>query len=135
MKIKLIIASRLSYYFCGTISLSILNTIENPVEVLLESLTKQEILGLSKASKTGVISIVEGQEALASKAKDYVKPKFIKEDVTPVVEVKEDVQPVVEVVEVVEVEKVEQEAVIEEVKDLEEEVIKPVARKRNTTKK
>lgn len=132
MKIKLIIASRLSYYFCGTISLSILNTIENPVEVLLESLTKQEILGLSKASKTGVISIVEGQEALASKAKDYVKPKFIKEDVTPVVEVKEDVQPVVEVVEV---EKVEQEAVIEEVKDLEEEVIKPVARKRNTTKK
>ena len=132
MKIKLIIASRLSYYFCGTISLSILNTIENPVEVLLESLTKQEILGLSKASKTGVISIVEGQEALASKAKEYVKPKFIKEDVTPVVEVKEDVQPVVEVVEV---EKVEQEAVIEEVKDLEEEVIKPVARKRNTTKK
>ena len=33
MNIKLIITSRLSYYFCGSVALSILNSYDNPLVV------------------------------------------------------------------------------------------------------
>ena len=75
MEIKLVIASRLSYYFCGSISLSILNNVENPLVVNLDSLTKQEVLGLSKAVKTGVIMVLSGEDALTEKAESYKSKK------------------------------------------------------------
>lgn len=113
MKIKLIMSSRLSYYFCGSVALSTVNTIDNPMEYELGALSRQEVIGLNKAIKTGVIKLVEGEaeftklveEVVPNKAKKEVKQaevavEVIEEVVAPVaVEVKEEV--------VVEEEKVE----------------------------
>ena len=141
MNIKLIITSRLSYYFCGSIALSILNSSDNPLVVDLDKLSKQEVIGLTRASKTGVIKAIEGEAELYAKAETFTTKKkrkkeapkeetiakkieeVIEEIKQPVVEV----QPEPEVQEVVEVEvKIE-----EEVK----ETPKTTARKRTTTVK
>ena len=138
MNIKLIITSRLSYYFCGSVALSILNSYDNPLVVDLDKLSKQEVIGLTRASKTGVIKAIEGESELYAKAETFTTKKkespkeetitekteeVIEEIKQPVVEV----QPEPEVQEVVEVEvKIE-----EEVK----ETPKTTARKRTTTVK
>lgn len=139
MEIKLIINSRLSYYFCGSISLSILNTVKNPLTFTLESLTKQEVIGLNKAVKTGIIKVLEGEAELVALAESLIKPKFKKEEtvveVTEVVEAKEeaveavqeDVKDVVE-----EVQEVEAETVVEAEETLE---VKATPRKRTATKR
>lgn len=93
MEIKLIINSRLSYYFCGSVSLSILNNISNPLSLSLDSLTKQEIIGLNKAVKTGVIKVVEGEAELLARAESFVKRKEKKEAVVETtVELTEEVK-------------------------------------------
>lgn len=138
MNIKLIITSRLSYYFCGSVALSILNSYDNPLVVDLEKLSKQEVIGLTRASKTGVIKAIEGEAELYAKAKTFPSKKkeapkeetiakkieeVIEEVRQPVVEV----QPEPEVQEVVEVEvKIEEEV---------RETPKTTARKRTTTVK
>ena len=138
MNIKLIITSRLSYYFCGSVALSILNSYDNPLVVDLDKLSKQEVIGLTRASKTGVIKAVEGESELYAKAetfnykkKEAPKEETIAEKIEEVIEeIKQpvvEVQPEPEVQEVVEVEvKVE-----EEVK----ETPKTTTRKRTTTVK
>lgn len=142
MKIKLIINSRLSYYFCGSISLSILNTVDNPLDLNLESLTKQEVIGLNKAVKTGIIKVLEGEAELVSLAESLIKPKFKKEEevVTEEVEVKEET--IEDVVEIKEEEFSEDEVKVQEEKETEpvievEEVqeVKPTPRRRSATKK
>lgn len=142
MKIKLIIASRLSYYFCGSISLSILNTIDNPVIVELDKLTKQEVLGLSKAVKTKVISVIEGESELLIKAESFINAKFKKnqEEVAPVaLEVfEEKIEKVEEkIADVVVTDEVNQEVVTEKVEvavEVAEVKVTPV-RKRTVAKK
>lgn len=140
MNIKLIITSRLSYYFCGSVALSILNSYDNPLVVDLDKLSKQEVIGLTRASKTGVIKAIEGEEELYAKAETFTSKKkeapkeetiaekieeIIEEIKQPVVEV----QPEPEVQEVVEVE--DEVKVEEEVK----ETPKTTTRKRTTTVK
>ena len=137
MEIKLIINSRLSYYFCGSISLSILNTVKNPLTLTLESLTKQEVIGLNKAVRTGIIKVLEGESELVALADSFVKPKFKKEEtvveVTEVLEVKEEtVQEEVEEEVKEDTQEVKAETEVE-AKDVQE--VKATPRKRTTTKK
>ena len=140
MNIKLIITSRLSYYFCGSVALSILNSYDNPLVVDLEKLSKQEVIGLTRASKTGVIKAIEGEaelyakaETFTSKKKEAPKEETIAEKIEEVIEeIKQpvvEVQPEPEVQEVVEVE--DEVKVEEEVK----ETPKTTTRKRTTTVK
>lgn len=140
MNIKLIITSRLSYYFCGSVALSILNSYDNPLTVDLDKLSKQEVIGLTRASKTGVIKAIEGEaelyakaETFSAKKKEEVKETVVTEVIDEVIEeVKQpvvEVQPEPEVQEVVEVE--DEVKVEEEVK----ETPKPTPRKRTTTVK
>ena len=75
MNIKLIITSRLSYYFCGSVALSILNSYDNPLVVDLDKLSKQEVIGLTRASKTGVIKAIEGESELYAKAETFTSKK------------------------------------------------------------
>ena len=140
MNIKLIITSRLSYYFCGSVALSILNSYDNPLVVDLDKLSKQEVIGLTRASKTGVIKAIEGEaelyakaETFTSKKKEAPKEETIAEKIEEVIEeIKQpvvEVQPEPEVQEVVEVE--DEVKVEEEVK----ETPKTTTRKRTTTVK
>lgn len=140
MNIKLIITSRLSYYFCGSVALSILNSYDNPLVVDLDKLSKQEVIGLTRASKTGVIKAVEGEAELYAKAETFTtkkkeapKEETIAEKIEEVIEeIKQpvvEVQPEPEVQEVVEVE--DEVKVEEEVK----ETPKTTTRKRTTTVK
>lgn len=140
MNIKLIITSRLSYYFCGSVALSILNSSDNPLVVDLDKLSKQEVIGLNRASKTGVIKAIEGEselyakaETFTSKKKEAPKEETIAEKIEEVIEeIKQpvvEVQPELEVQEVVEVE--DEVKVEEEVK----ETPKTTTRKRTTTVK
>ena len=140
MNIKLIITSRLSYYFCGSVALSILNSSDNPLVVDLDKLSKQEVIGLTRASKTGVIKAIEGEaelyakaETFTSKKKEAPKEETIAEKIEEVIEeIKQpvvEVQPEPEVQEVVEVE--DEVKVEEEVK----ETPKTTTRKRTTTVK
>lgn len=144
MNIKLIITSRLSYYFCGSVALSILNSYDNPLVVDLDKLSKQEVIGLTRASKTGVIKAIEGEAELYAKAETFTskkkeapkeapKEETITEKIEEVIEeIKQpvvEVQPEPEVQEVVEVE--DEVKVEEEVK----ETPKTTARKRTTTVK
>lgn len=127
MAIKITIASRLSYYFCGSIALSGQNTKENPLVVDLDTLNKQEILGLNRAVKTGVLRVLEGSDELTTKAESFSKTK--KKEVT---------QPIVEVKEVTPVETVETIEPIEEVKETvevkEEAPVKVAPKTRSTTR-
>ena len=93
MNIKLIITSRLSYYFCGSVALSILNSSDNPLVVDLDKLSKQEVIGLTRASKTGVIKAIEGEselyakaETFTSKYKDAPKEETIAEKIEEVID-------------------------------------------------
>ena len=140
MNIKLIITSRLSYYFCGSVALSILNSYDNPLVVDLDKLSKQEVIGLTRAAKTGVIKAIEGEAALYAKAETFTtkkkeapKEETIAEKIEEIIEeIKQpvvEVQPEPEVQEVVEVE--DEVKVEEEVK----ETPKPTTRKRTTTVK
>lgn len=140
MNIKLIITSRLSYYFCGSVALSILNSYDNPLVVDLDKLSKQEVIGLTRASKTGVIKAIEGEAELYAKAETFTtkkkeapKEETIAEKIEEVIEeIKQpvvEVQPEPEVQEVVEVE--DEVKVEEEVK----ETPKTTTRKRTTTVK
>ena len=140
MNIKLIITSRLSYNFCGSVALSILNSYDNPLVVDLDKLSKQEVIGLTRASKTGVIKAIEGEAELYAKAETFTtkkkeapKEETIAEKIEEVIEeIKQpvvEVQPEPEVQEVVEVE--DEVKVEEEVK----ETPKTTARKRTTTVK
>ena len=140
MNIKLIITSRLSYYFCGSVALSILNSYDNPLVVDLDKLSKQEVIGLTRASKTGVIKAVEGEAELYAKAETFTtkkkeapKEETIAEKIEEVIEeIKQpvvEVQPELKVQEVVEVE--DEVKVEEEVK----ETPKTTTRKRTTTVK
>lgn len=142
MNIKLIITSRLSYYFCGSVALSILNSYDNPLVVDLDKLSKQEVIGLTRAAKTGVIKAIEGEAELYAKAETFAskKQKHLKKKEETIAEKIEEVieeikQPVVEVQpepEVQEVVEVEDEVKVEEeVK----ETPKTTARKRTTTVK
>lgn len=136
MKIKLIINSRLSYYFCGSISLSILNTVDNPLDLNLESLTKQEVIGLNKAVKTGIIKVLEGEAELVSLAESLIKPKFKKEEevVTEEVEVKEEtIEDVVEIKEEVKIQEEKEAEPVTKVEEVQE--VKPTPRRRSATKK
>ena len=140
MNIKLIITSRLSYYFCGSVALSILNSYDNPLVVDLDKLSKQEVIGLTRASKTGVIKAIEGEAELYAKAETFTtkkkeapKEETIAEKIEEVIEeIKQpvvEVQPEPEVQEVLEVE--DEVKVEEEVK----ETPKTTTRKRTTTVK
>ena len=140
MNIKLIITSRLSYYFCGSVALSILNSYDNPLVIALDKLSKQEVIGLTRAAKTGVIKAIEGEAELYAKAETFTtkkkeasKEEAIAEKIEEVIEeIKQpvvEVQPEPEVQEVVEVE--DEVKVEEEVK----ETPKTTARKRTTTVK
>lgn len=131
MNIKLIIASRLSYYFCGSISLSILNTIDNPVTVALDSLTKQEVIGLSKAIKTGVIKAIEGEEELCTKAATLSNKK---KEVTTISEIKEKIENVIEEIKQPVVE-ITPEPEVQEVTEVKEVTTKPTPRRRTPVKK
>lgn len=135
MNIKLIIATRLSYYFCGSVALSSVNTKENPLTVSLEGLNKQEILGLNKAIKTKVIALVEGEKEFEDKVSEYLVKKD-KEVIDIVVTVPEEsveevneivTESVETIVEVEKTEEVKEETVTEEVK--------PTRRRTTTTKK
>lgn len=105
MNIKLAITGRLSYYFCGSIALSIRNTVNNPLSVDLDSLTKEEVTGLARAVKTSVVRVLEGEKELLERShvidSDRKAKKFKAEvvEATPSVEVeevKEVIDPVVE---------------------------------------
>lgn len=136
MNIKLIITSRLSYYFCGSVALSILNSYDNPLVVDLDKLSKQEVIGLTRAAKTGVIKAIEGEAELYAKAETFAskKQKHLKKKEETIAEKIEEVieeikQPVVEV---------QPEPEVQEVVEVEDEVKetpKTTARKRTTTVK
>ena len=151
MKIKLVMVKKLSYYFCGSVALSILNDVDNPLEVELDSLTRQELVGLDRAISTDIIRVTVGLSEFKAKVEAIVKPKKrtepVKEEVIEVKtevkieEVKEEIEvtPVEEITPVVEVEE-EPTEVVEKVEEVKKETpVKPtsVARKqpRNTTKK
>lgn len=134
MEIKLIINSRLSYYFCGSVSLSILNNVSNPLSLTLDSLTKQEVIGLNKAVKTGVIKVIEGESELFALAESFIKRKEKKE-----IAVETTVETVEEIKEEI-TEPVKEEVVEETVEDIKEEVeeeIQPktTSRRRTAIKK
>ncbi len=134
MNIKIAIASRLSYYFCGSVSLSILNTEDNPVSLDLDKLSKQEVIGLSKALKTKVIKVTEGESELILKASEYKLPK-IKEKVSTDVVVSSLIEETVETIIETPIEVVSEETVEDIVETEVKEEIKPVTRRRTVTKK
>lgn len=68
MKIKLMINGSVNYYFCGTVALNRAQHTKLPLEVELDSLTEQEIVGLARASYSGVITVAEGNTELLEKA-------------------------------------------------------------------
>lgn len=57
-----------NYYFCGTVALNRAQHTKLPLEVELDSLTEQEIVGLARASYSGVITVAEGNTELLEKA-------------------------------------------------------------------
>lgn len=157
MKIKLIMKKPLSYFFHGPVTLSNLNNIDNPFEIELDTLSKQDIIGINRAHNTDVISIIEGLEEFKEKLATFSKTK--KEAILGTVEltkeenevVKTVIEPVVETVEepkpeVVEEQKTEEvqpvETVVEDVEEdkveeveTKEEAPKATPRRRTTTKK
>ena len=100
MKIKLLIGSGINYYFCDTISLRRSTNSSEPLELDLDSLTNNEVIGLTRAIKTGVVIIKEGEKELAEKATALVsktrlgRSLNIKEaPVQEVIKVEEEVAP------------------------------------------
>ncbi len=143
MNIKLIITSRLSYYFCGSVALSILNSSDNPLTVDLDKLSKQEVIGLTRAAKTGVIKAIEGEAELYAKAETFTTKKKEEPKEASIAEIKEKIEEVIEEIKqpVVEIQPEPEVQEVVEVKDevkVEEEVKevpKTTARKRTTTVK
>lgn len=151
MKIKLIMKKPLSYFFHGPVTLSNLNNIDNPFEIDLDSLSKQDIIGINRAHNTEVISIIEGLDEFKDKLATYTKTK--KEVILDPVELTKEkeievVETVVEpktevIVEKQTEEKVEPvDPIVEEVKEdkveeveIKEEAPKATPRKRTTTTK
>lgn len=130
--LKLAMAGRVSYYFCGRISLTSRNTVKNPLTVEVKTLNSQEVVGLYRAIKTGVIVAVEGLEELSAKVEELELAQKSKKEVEkePVVIEQEVKQEATEKVE-------ESEPTVEEPKEEkptdEVEVKAPV--KRVTTRK
>lgn len=141
MNIKLVMVNKLSYYFCGSVSLSILNDEGNPLVVDLDKLSKQELIGLNRAVSTGIVGVIEGKDEFTRRY-EAVKPTKKKAEKTEEVKTAEVVEPVVEEVKVeekaVEIE-VTEEVKVEEAPAVEVEeapVAKPTTtRKRSTTTK
>lgn len=150
MNIKLVMVNKLSYYFCGSVSLSILNDEGNPLVVDLDKLSKQELIGLNRAVSTGIVDIIEGKDEFTRRY-EAVKPTKKKAEKTEEVKLEEVkavevVEPVVEEIKVEEkateaevLEVIKEEVKVEETPAVEVEevpVAKPTAtRKRSTTKK
>ena len=125
MKVKIALATRSGYWFCGQIALTPVNSISIPKEVDLSVLTRQDLLGLHKAVKTKTVIIVgDGEQYLNEKAETL---KVKKKEVTPIV-IKE--VPVVE-----EVLETTQEEVLEEeiAQEVVEEVVETTPKTRRTS--
>lgn len=113
MKIKIIMKKPLSYFFHGPVSLNNFNTIENPFVIDLETLTKQDLIGINRAHNTEVIQVIEGLEEFKAKIATYAKTK---KEAILVDEVKVDVPEVV-------VEEVKEETKVEDSKVEDEPVV------------
>lgn len=114
--LKLVMARKLSYYFCGNIALNISNTENNPVVVDINDLTDQECVGLNRAVKTKVIFAIEGAEALEERCKKITEETKLKLDRFRSIPTPKEI-----VIEKVEEIQIIEEATVEESKDLKEE--------------
>lgn len=129
MKLKLAIAGRLSYCFCGRVALRMEHTVKSPLEVDLDTLNDQEILSLVRAVRTKSITVVEGEKELLEKGHFINEEKKPKRTVVPT-EIKETTP--------VELKEEEKPAEAESILELNEDPIleeKPVEVKKPTTRK
>ena len=121
MKIQIALPNRSGYWFCGSIALTPVNSINTTKEVDLEAITRQEIIGLHKAVRTKAVVIVgDGIDVLNNKAESLkVKKGFEQKTKEVIVEkpvevVEEVVKDLAEEVPTEDVPKVEIEEVAEE---------------------
>lgn len=139
---------RHSFYFNGTIALTLKDNAYSPKEYDLDSLTDNEVFGLMRAIKTQVVSIVQGEKEFLTRFKEVEARKKPKRDavaVEPVVaEVvteqveektseKEEIQVEDKVEDTVEIEE-EVEAVVEEKIEVKATPVKKTTTKKTTTK-